>query len=145
MFKAALSLYYTCFTLYVLFSRQPDYFDGQMGIATIHFTKDSITKNKQAFAVFKTGKKEYSVSAGYLFRSFTEGEKVTVIFETSQPEKGAVYNWWGYWFTWGEILFSIVLLVLFYQIAVGITNNPSPQALKEQLEYIPRKKRKYED
>jgi len=145
LYKAALILYITCLALYILFSRQPDYFDGEMNVATIHFIKDSTSGNMQAFAVYSTGKKEYSVHADYLFRSFKEGGRVQVIYETSQPEKGAVYSWWGYWITWGEMLFSIVLLVLFYQAAIAITKNPSPEALIQQLEYKPRKKRKYED
>jgi hypothetical protein len=145
LYKAALILYFTCFGLYILFSRQPDFFDGQRDVATIHFTKDSSSGKLEAFAFYRTDKKDYSINAGYLFRSFTEGEKVPVIYETSQPEKGAVYSWWGYWVNWGEALFSIVLLVLFYQIAIAITKNPSADAQMQQLEYKPRKKRKYED
>ncbi|MEP7317562.1 MAG: hypothetical protein ABI921_02440 [Panacibacter sp.] len=145
MYKTVLILYITCFGLYVLFSRQPDYFDGVKDIATIHFIADSATNKLQPFAVYELNKKNYSVNAGYLFRNFKEGEKIPVIYETSQPVKGAVYNWWGYWITWGETLFSIVLLVVFYQASVAITKNPSPESLIEQLEYKPRKKRKYED
>ncbi len=145
MYKAVLILYLACFGLYILFSRQPDFFDGQQDLATIHLVKDSSANKVQAFAFYRTGKKDYSINAGYLFRTFTEGEKVPIIYETSQPEKGAIYSWWGYWVTWGETLFSIVLIVLFYQIAVAITSNPSPEAVIEQLSYKPRKKRKYED
>ena len=114
-------------------------------IATIHFITDSATNKLQPFATYRLNKKNYAVSANYLFRSYKEGEPVTVIYETSQPEKGAVYNWWGYWITWGETLFSIVLAVLFYQVAIAITKNPSPESLVEQLEYKPQKKRKYND
>ena len=129
----------------MLFSRQPDYFDGVKDIAIIHFIADSVTNKLQPFATYRFDKKNYAVSANYLFRSYKEGEPVTVIYETSQPEKGAVYNWWGYWITWGETLFSIVLAVLFYQVAIAITKNPSPEFLTEQLEYKPQKKMKYKD
>lgn len=145
MFKTAFILYLTCYSLYILFSRQPDYFDGVKDIATIHFNIDSATTKLQPFAIYRSDKKTYSVNVGYLFRTYKEGEQVTVIYETSQPEKGAVYSWWGYWITWGETLFSIVLAVLFYQIAIAITKNPSPESLMEQLEYKPQKKRKYKD
>ena len=145
LYKTALILYIVCFSLYVLFSRQPDYFDGEMNVAVIHFTKDSTGNQQQPYAVFQSGKKTYSVNAAYLFRSFTKGENVPIIYETSQPEKGAVYSLWGYWVTLGETLFSFVLLVLFYQIAVSITQNPSPESLIDQLEYKPTKKGKYEE
>lgn len=95
--------------------------------------------------VYSTGKKEYSVNADYLFRHFNEGETVDIIYELSQPEKGAVYSWWGYWFTWGETLFSLFLIIVFYKISHAVTNNPSPESVVEQLEYKPRKRRKYED
>ena len=116
-----------------------------MDIATIHFIKDSSTGKIQPFASFLYDKKIYSVNASYLFRNFTEGQRVPLIYETSQPNKAAVYSWWGYWITWGETLFSTILLVLFYQVAVAITKNPSPESLIEQLEYKPQKRRKYKD
>jgi hypothetical protein len=145
MVKTAIILYLVVFSLYILFSRQPDYFDGELTKATIHFTKDSITGKMEPYAFYRTGKKDYSVKASYPFRKFTEGEKVDFIFEASQPKLGAVHSWWGYWITIGEVLFSIGLLVVMFFIATSITKNPTPEALMEQLDYKPVKKRKYEN
>lgn len=145
MFKPALIIYIACFGLYLLFTRQPDYFDGEMGKGKIHFLSDSTTRRQAAFAIYSTGRQEYSVKADYLFRNYREGEVVDVIYELSQPEKGTVYSWWGYWFTWGEVIFSLVLIVAFYKISHAVTNNPSPESVIEQMEYQPRKRRKYED
>ena len=134
-----------CFGLYILFSRQPDYFDGETGRGVIHYLKDTIHKELQPLAIYSTGKKTYSVNASYVFRNYKEGEIVTVIYELSQPEKGAVYSWWGYWLTWGEMLFSFFLIFAFYKISAAVTKNPSPESLLEQLEYKPQKRKKYED
>jgi hypothetical protein len=133
-----------CFPIYVLFSRRPDYFDGELTRGTIHFTNDS-TNQVQPFAVYSVNEEEYSVNAAYIFKHYNEGEVVRMIYEASQPEKGAVYSIWGYWLRWGELLFSILLLVVMYRAAVAITSNPTPESLIEQLENEPRKKRKYED
>jgi len=116
-----------------------------MGRAVIHYLKDSVSKKLQPLAVYSTGKKTYSVKASYLFRNYKEGEVVDVIYELSQPEKGAVYSWWGYWFTWVEILFSLILIFAFYKISAAVTRNPSPESLLEQLNYKPQKRKKYED
>lgn len=143
MYKIAIILYLTCFSLYILFSRQPDYFDGEITRATIHFIKDSSADKPDPYAFYRTDKKDYAVKASYLFRKLKEGETVDLIFEASQPKLGAVYSWWGYWITVGEIIFSIALLIAMFFIATAITKNPTPEALIEQLSYTPKKKRKY--
>ena len=97
------------------------------------------------YATFSDGKTSYSVNAAYILRKLQSGQRVDIIYERSQPEKAAVYSWWGYWFTWGEIIFSVVLLIAFYKISTAVTKNPSPEALIEQMEYKPQKRRKYED
>jgi hypothetical protein len=144
MYKIAIILYLTCFSVYILFSRQPDYFDGEHTIATIHFIKESGQNDLTPYAFYTLNKKNYSINASYLFRNLQEGEKVDLIYEAAKPGEGAVYSWWGYWLTWGEILFSIGLLIVMFYIAVSITNNPTPEAVLEQLNYKPIKKRKYD-
>src|ERR1051326_5280895 len=104
MIKLILILYIICFSVYVLFTRQPDYFDGEKTNATIHFINDSATHQQQSYAFYSVNNITYSISATYLFRSYKEGDQTTVIYEASQPAKGAVYSVWGYWIRWGEIL-----------------------------------------
>jgi hypothetical protein len=145
MYKIAIILYLTCFSLYILFSRQPDYMDGEITKATIHFIKDSATNKIAPYAFYRTDRKNYSVNVDYIFREFKEGEQVDLIYEASQPKLGAVYSWWGYWVTTGEVLFSIGLLIVMFFIATSITKNPTPEAVMEQLNYKPVKKRKYEN
>jgi len=142
--KLIVILYIVCFPVYILFSRQPDYFDGEFTNGTIHFAIDSV-KKLQPYAVYSVDEKKYSANAEYLFKHYKEGENVRVIYEASQPEKGAVYSVWGYWLRWGELLFSILLLVVMYRAAVAITSNPTPESLIEQLEEKPAHKEKYRD
>jgi len=79
----------------------------------------------------------------YLFRNYQAGDKVTVIYEASQPAKGAVYSWWGYWITWQELIGGILLIILLFQLAKAITQNPTPEALLEQMEFKEAPKKKY--
>jgi hypothetical protein len=136
--------YFIVFGTFILFSRQPDYFDGESTYATIHFMQDSVSQTTKPFAVFQLNHQTYKTNAAYIFRQFTENEKVDVIYESSQPENAAVYMWWGYWIKWQEILISIVLLVVGLQAAKAIIKNPSPETLIDELEDAPQpRKRKY--
>ena len=144
MYKFISIIYFVIFSFYVLFSRQPDYFDSEFAPATIHFVKDSASQKQFTKANFTVGKASYQVEVDYLFRNYQAGEKVEVIYELSNPKKAALYAFWGYWLTLGELIASIIMWFVLFQITVSITNNPTPKALLEQLEYIPKKKTKYD-
>jgi len=55
MYKSIAVLFLVVLATYILFSRQPDYFDGEITDATIHWMKDS-TQNNIPQAVFSIGK-----------------------------------------------------------------------------------------
>ncbi|MBS1626976.1 MAG: hypothetical protein JSR09_07780 [Bacteroidetes bacterium] len=143
MYKSIILIYIVVFVAYILFSRQPDYFDGETTTATIHWIKDSTQKTIPK-AVFTINKIQYAIDARYVLRNLPEGKQIQVIYETANPEKAAVYDFWGYWITWGELMASILLLVALIEIAKAINKNPTPEALIEQMEYKPIKKRKYD-
>lgn len=128
-----------------MFSRQPDYFDGEKSPATIHFIQDSVSKGKKIpKAVFSDGHREYVVNAGYVLRKWSEGERTEVIYETDKPEQAVVYLFWGYWIRWGELLITMLVYAALFQIAISVTQNPTAESLLEQLEDTGKeKKRKY--
>ena len=139
-------LFLVIYPLYLLFTREPDFFDGEMYRADIHHTKDSAGKEKM-IAVYSIEGNAYSIAADYPLRSFTEGESVPIIYEASAPEKGSLFSVWGYWIRWKELLSFIVMFVFFYLIATNITSNPTPESLLEELEGSQSKprKRRYDD
>ena len=106
--------------------------------------KDSATSKLISVATFSNGYQNISVKADYYLRSWKSGEKTEVIYETEHPEKGAIYSFWGYWIGLGELIASIVFIVVSYQIAVSITKNPTPEALIEQLDYKEPNKPRYD-
>ena len=146
MTKLVIILYLSCFAIYILFSRQPDFFDSDTTKATIHFLQDSLSKKQEPFAQFAVNRMLYQIPAGYNFRNLHEGETVNIIYENEKPSHAAVYTFWGYWITAGELFFSIGLIIVMYYIATAITANPSPEAVIEQLEEKPyTKRKKYND
>ncbi len=130
---------------YILFTRQPDFFDGEKAPATIQNVYDSVSMKIIPAAVYQAGGTWYHTDARYLFRQTNVGQKVTVIYETATPETAAVYTFWGYWIGWGELLFTVVGYVVLLQIAYAVTTNPNANSLQDQLSYAPEKKRKYND
>ena len=127
-------LFFVVYLLYVLFSRQPDFFDGEMYRATIHHTHGSLHQKGSTIAVYSIDHRNDTISADYPFTSFAEGEKVKIIYEAAAPENASLYSVWGYWLRWKELLSFIVMFVFFYLIAVNITSNPTPESLLEELE-----------
>jgi hypothetical protein len=136
MIKFITILYLILFGSYILFTRQPDFFDGEITTGTVANNGEQVN--------FFDGNKAYTIEGNYIFTSLQKNNTVKVIYETRHPQKAVPYRIWGYWLLWQEIVGSIVGWILLFQIAVGINKNPTAEALKEQLEYNPRKKTKYD-
>lgn len=95
--------------------------------------------------MYHDGYREYAIDARYVLRKWKEGDQLQVIYESGNPAKAAVYRFWGYGISWGELLASIILLLVLFQVAVAVTSNPSPESLVEQLDFKEEKKRKYKE
>jgi len=143
LYKTVIILYLVVFATFILFTRQPDYFDGEITTATIHWQKDSIQHRPIPKAVFSVGKEIYSIDAGYALRDLPENKVVDIIYESSNPNKATVYSWWGYWITLSELIASVVLFIVLLQVAIVLNKNPSADSLIEQLEFKPEKKKRY--
>jgi hypothetical protein len=145
LFKAVTILYLVCFGAYIVFTRQPDYFDGEKSPATIHWVADQAGGLKIPKAVFQEGGRQYAIDARYFLREWKEGDRAVVIFEMDRPEKAAVYLFWGYWLSWGELMATVLIYIALFQIAVSVTRNPTAASLIEQLDFKEEKKRKYKE
>lgn len=145
MYKGLFLLYLICFGCFILFTRQPDYFDGEKTPATIKWLPDSAAGKNIPKAVYSESGKQYSIDARYFLRNWKNGDKTEVILEAEHPDKAAVYAFWGYWITWGELIATVLIYIALFQVAVSLTKNPTPEAMLEQLEHKVEKKRKYKE
>lgn len=134
MFKLVFTLYAVCYACFIFYTREPDYFDREIAKATIAI------KNKKAIAFYNVDAKTYSINADYILKSWKNNESTDVIYNPAHPEKACVYSIWGYWFTWGELLLSSVLLFFLYQLALSITKNPAENNGENE---VVEKERKY--
>lgn len=131
----------------MFYTREPDYQDSDFSKGTIHFVNDPNIQQKIPVAFYTLPHHLYSVKADYLFKKFTEGEKVNIIYDIANPSNASVYGIWGYWLRWKELGAIIVLFFAMYLIAAAVTSNPTPEALIEELEGMKPKprRRKYDD
>jgi hypothetical protein len=144
LIKAIIPFYIICVALYILFTRQPDFQDGVFTTGIIHYIKDS-SRKPIAKAIFSLDKLQDTINAAYPLRNLKEGEKVNIIYETSDPSKAAVYGWWGYWLQWDQLLASVLIPFILLYAAKAITASPTPEAVMEELEMSkPVKRRKYD-
>ncbi|MFN4974644.1 MAG: DUF3592 domain-containing protein [Bacteroidota bacterium] len=142
MTRILIILFLVCYGCYLITTRQPDFFDGERVPAKIVFEKVE-NGREQPFAYYHTGYEEHRVNALYLLRNYQPGEKVEVIYEAAAPKQGTVYHWWGYWLRWQELLPGLIIFLVLFQVARALTNNPTPEAVLEQMEYKEEPKRKY--
>lgn len=141
MLKLFFTLYFTCYACYIFYTREPDYFDGE----TINAIINIDTKTNKATATYTVANKTYTINASYPLRALHNQQNIELIYLPQQPEKAVVYSLWGYWFTWGELAMSFILLFAMYQLSVSITKNPTETAIKSQQEVDETAKRKYTD
>lgn len=137
MLKNIFSLYIICFGCYVLFTREPDFFESEKITVTI------IDSNNHYKANYIIENRTYTINANYLFKRFKNGEKITVLYNPQKPQLANVYSVWGYWLRWEELLVSIFLIIGLYYLATSITQNPNPESLLQQMEEEDKPQRKY--
>lgn len=143
MYKIVITLYVFVTFFYIVFTRQPDYFDSDITYGTIQL-KDTAHRFIP-FATFHVASDSFSVKASYPLLKLENGERVKIIYNTAKPSNASIYSVWGYWFKWDEILGSILIALVFWGIAVILNKNPAEESLKEQMDrHETTSKRKYD-
>jgi len=138
LIKSSLILFFSCFLLYLPFSREPDYFDSETAPAIIVQEEDSIVAKYNEFGKpfqIKLNTNDYRSKIGF---------KVEVIYELSHPEKACLNELWGYWLLPKELAWSFGSFVVLLGIAFATTHRPHPNAIAEQLKGEEGPKTKYQ-
>lgn len=124
MKKAVIILFLTCFSLYVLFTRQPDFFDSEITLGTIK------VENNQPHVIFIEHSVEYKIQLEkYFWDSFQENGPVKIIYSVANPNEAAYYSLFHYWLLWKEILLSIVVFLILFFGAIAINKNTENETI----------------
>jgi hypothetical protein len=144
VYKAAVLLYIICFTSYLLFSRVPDYFEGEFITGTVVNASFNNKEHVPQLAIdYSAAGKVYTYqTSDWMLKKYKPGEKVTIIYNPSQPKIANIYSFIGYWINWGELLFTAGFFILLFFAAKSITGTNEHEPLGED---VYEKKRKYKD
>ncbi len=127
-----------------MFSRVPDYFEGEFIEGVVTKAGFSPALNKPELVVdYKAGSEtlHYKTNMWFLTTHKT-GEKVTVIYDPSNPSQACIFTFIGYWLKWSELFFSIFFFMALFIAAVFITGKNSTEPLTPEDRI---RKRKYKD
>jgi len=129
---------------YILFSRVPDYFEGEFieGVVTKAGFSPA-TREPELMIDYRVGSETLHYTTHMWFLStYKAGEKVSIIYDPSNPTEACIYSFIGYWIKWPEVFISAFFFVVLFIVAVFITgkNDSEPFTPEDR-----RKKRKYKD
>lgn len=144
MYKTAIILYLVCFCSYILLSRVPDYFEGEFIEGVVAKAGFSSSRNQPELVVdYKAGNETFHYKTNMWFlTTYKTGQKVTIIYDPSNPSQASIFTFIGYWLQWGELFFSIFFFIVLLIAAVFITgkNDAEPLTPEDRI-----RKRKYKD
>lgn len=123
MYKIAAILYVVCFILYVLFSRVPDYFDGDFTRGIVSKASFVIKDEHPELVVdYSVGPQKFKYTTNdWFLTSYKQGQVVTIIYNPSNPSIASLYAFIGYWIKWNELIFTAIVFIILFFAAVLIT------------------------
>ena len=142
MYKSVTLIYLVCFFCYVLFSRVPEYFEGEFVNGIVSKATFSVKNKHPVLAVrYKVGQEEFTHQTDTWFISkHRPGQTVTMIYSPSDPSVASIYAFIGYWITWKELFFTAIVFIVLFISAVIITGDNAQDSTPNK-----NSKRKYND
>ena len=151
LYRTATLLYFACFAMYILFSRQPDYFGSELVSGTVVEAKTldanilkkyHIVRDDYPVIKYNVGSESfyYDGRQNYFQRSVKHFDNPRVIYDPGNPRHAELYDFWGYWIVPEELFFSILGFAFLFGVAISITgkNHANPHTdedLEKQMKY----------
>lgn len=152
MLRTVIILYFVCFSAYILFSRQPYYFDSEQTPGTVVEAvalSDSIQRANQVvtgdypIVQFAVGSETfyYNGTHNYFQHYWIKPTgKIEVIYDPGDPKKADILGFFGYWVNMDELVFTFVVFVVLLGVAIAITgkHKESPSIdpdIERQMKY----------
>lgn len=122
----------------------PDYFEGEYIEGVVTKANFSSALNQPELVVeYKAGSETlYYKTNTWFLTTYKKGQKITIIYDPSNPSQASIFTFIGYWVQWRELLFSALLFIVFLMAAIFITgkNSTEPLAPEDLI-----RRRKYKD
>ncbi len=134
MYRAAATIYIVSFFCYVLFSRVPDYFEGEYADGVVSEATFSVKDRQPVLVVkYKVGEEEFEYTTNrWLFTSHKKGQIITMIYNPSDPAVASIYAIVGYWVTWKELFFTAIVFIILFIAAVIISGKSNSSFINEE-------------
>jgi hypothetical protein len=123
LYKILIIFYFLCFFFFVLFTRVPDYFEGDYAKGVVSKAAFSeVDGSPELLVNYKVGAEifHYKTDTWFL-SSYKKGEIVTVIYNPANPSVCCIYAFIGYWIKWSELIFTSTLFFILFIAAKSIT------------------------
>ena len=129
MYKSVALLYIVCISCYILFTRSPDYFEGDFIKGVVTQAGFDSTHNQPSLNIqYHVGTETYTLTTTQWFlKSYKQGEQVSIIYDPNKPGNASIYAFIGYWLRWNELFVTLGLFIVFFMAAVFITGKHSEQ------------------
>jgi hypothetical protein len=128
----------------VLFTRVPDYFEGEYikGVVT-KASFSALNNSPQLVVDYNVGseKLRYKTDMWFL-KHYKPGQSVTIIYNPADPSVSCIYAFVGYWIKWPELILTAVFFIILFITAKNITGKNSTEPLTDEET---RSKRKYNE
>ena len=141
MYKALTIIYVVCFFWYLLFSRVPDFFDGELTPGTVSQATFSVKdKHPQVVVNYRVGSETYQyITDTWFLTSYKPGQRVMVIYDPTNPSVSGIYAFIGYWIHWSELLCTVIFFIILFIVASSITgknrDEPSDNEMVNKRKY----------
>lgn len=128
----------------MLFSREPDYFEGEYVNGVVSKATFSVKEKHPVLQVrYKAGSEEFTyTSYRWYLRRYRRGETVTMIYNPSHPEAASIYAFVGYWILWKQLFYTAIIFIMLFVAAKSITGQHKSSLLDDKQND---RKRKYDD
>ena len=151
LYRTASVVFFICFGIYILFSRQPDYFSSDTAKGTIQHTQTlspailkqyHIKSGDYTVVKYAVGKQIFylHLNNNQLVSLGLNKNDVTVIFDADYPEKAAIYKWFGYWIVLDELIIFFIAYAVLFGVAIAVTGKSAASSekspdIKRQMKY----------
>jgi hypothetical protein len=122
LFRSVSLIYLASFFCYIMFTREPDFIDGDIVNAVVSKATYSVSEKQPELVVdYIAGDKHLKCSTNKWFLTrHKQGQQVRVIYDPSHPEVASIYSFTAYWIRWPEVLFTAVFFVVLFCAATFI-------------------------